>query len=271
MEKEAAQLLADRLHGPQDIEFDLEHRVVALPDGWRVHDLKPSLPPPRRIQQRVELLALGAFTDYVGKFKGSETAIFADEEKARFEAVIDYHAAGMPPEINPRGHCDHVALYNCPLSDEWKIWLAHTGKPFNQVDFGRLIEDNLPDVVEPPAARLLEVVLKLSVLKSANFLSETRLDNGETKLRYEETIRDQSKQGDLAIPQEFTLAIPVFVDGDFYRLKARLRYRIDDQKLRLWYDLVRPEETRRDATKAVSADVVKALPDVPFFAGKRVG
>jgi uncharacterized protein YfdQ (DUF2303 family) len=264
---DAATLLDRAVARPQTIDLGPEHRLALMPADWAVQDLSKFLPPPERIRQRVELLTLESFIAYAAAFKDSESAILADETNAQYEAVLDYHLAseGM------RGTCEHIAKYTCPKSDPWQIWSAASGKRFTQVDFARFLEDNLPDITKPVAADLLQIVLKLQIIKSAEFESDIRLDNGQTQLTYLEKIRNSSdtKRGEMKIPDSFTLAIPVFVDGAKYPLKARLRYRLDEAKLSLWYELERPNDVFRAAVKGVSDSIRKGLEGVAFYAGKR--
>lgn len=270
MDQEALKVLVDRVAPPpKEIVLDAEHRVLMLPQGWQVHDVSRYLPPPGRIQQEVDLLTLDAFTGYVAQFKTGNSTIFADESAGEYDAVIDYHVAAPAEGGNPRGNCEHVASYTCPQSDQWNLWNGNDRKSMTQVEFARFLEDNLPDVVSPPSADLLRLVLQLQIHKSADFVSDTRLQDGQTKLRYEETIRNESKQGDLQFPDSFVIGVPVFVDGKRYAVKARLRYRLEESKLSLWYELERPLDVFRTAVKEVSEQIRKALPDVAFWAGKR--
>jgi uncharacterized protein YfdQ (DUF2303 family) len=266
MEIDNIESLASRLSVPQKIDLDAEHAIALVPEGWGVQDISNLLPPPSRIKQGIELLTLDAFTGYVAKFKTADSAVFADESAARYEAVLDYHHAGVGSE---RGTCDHIARYTCPQSDQWKLWTGKSGSAMSQVDFARFLEDNLPDITTPPAADFLALVLQLQIHKAASFVSDIRLDNGQTRLRYEETIRNDTKQGDLQIPDAFVINAPVFVDGARYALKCRLRYRLDESKLRMWYELERPVDVFRAAVKEVSDKVRKTLADVSFWAGKR--
>lgn len=266
MDHDAINTLLNRVASkPEKVILGDENQAVLLPEGWKLQDISALLPPPERIQQAVTLLTVESFTGYVAKFKEPDSVIFADETVAQYEAVLDYHAA---PEA-ARGECDHIARYSCPQSDPWKLWVGNSTKGMTQVDFARFLEDNLPDITTPPAADFLALVLQLQIHKAASFVSDIRLDNGQTRLRYEETIRNDTKQGDLQIPDAFVINVPVFVDGAHYAVKCRLRYRLDESKLRMWYELERPADMFRAAVKGVSDSVKKALTDVPFWAGKR--
>ena len=249
---------------PDFLELSPERRLAVIPQGWAVEDISKYLPPPARIKQKVELLNLPSLVDYTSKFKGPKTVIFADEGQATYDVVLDYHT---PDGL--RGDIDHVARYACPLSDSWKAWKDANGKTQTQAYFGKFIEANLVDIVRPAGADMLQMALSLQVKKSAKFESDLRLDNGQTQFGYTEEIRGTQKGGSLAIPDMFQLGLQVFIDGEAYALDARLRYQLDEGKLWMWYELVRPNDVYRTAIKAVSHSIRSQLAGVPFWIGKR--
>ncbi len=264
MDAEAINAVVHNIKGAELKEFDDEHAIALLPPGFSAVDISKYMPPPDRIKQRVELLNVESLVAYVLRYKVTDSVIFANEDAASYQAVIDYHE-----ESGAHLNCDHIASYLCPRSDQWNVWTSLSGKARTQVELARFIEDNLPDVVRPVGADMMKIVLQLQVHKAANFQSETRLDNGEVQFRYEETIRGASKVGDLSIPDSFQIGIPVFVDGPRYPINCRLRYRLDEGKLSMWYELERPAEVFRVAVKEVTASIKKDLPDLPFWIGKR--
>jgi uncharacterized protein YfdQ (DUF2303 family) len=254
------------MHRQPQIEDRGEKQFAFVPEGYRVEDISRYLAPPDRIQQSVELLNIPSLIAYVNGYKGQSTVVFADESRAFYDVILDYHDA-----VGTRGNKDHVARYQCPQSDSWRAWTAQNGpeKKLTQADFGKFIEANLIDIVSPPGAEMLEIALSLQVNKSAKFESDMRLDNGQTQFGYTEQVSGTTKNKSLQIPDTFRLGIPVFIDGDAYPLDARLRYRLDDEKLWLWYELVRPNDVYRAAVKAVSESIRTGLPDVQFWIGKR--
>ena len=267
MDTENIKALAGVVKGPTILNLGPENQAVVIPEGWSVQNISEMLPAPERIKQRVELLTLDSLVAYVTGFKTHTTAIFANETDATYDVSLDYH--GPVKSAPGRGHCNHTARYACPKSEQWATWNALDGKPKTQLDFARFIEANLIDVVKPVSAEMLQIVLNLQVHKTAEFEGDMRLDNGQAKLSYKETVRGSTKIGDLTIPDVFQLSLPVFVDGKRYPVDARLRYRLDEGKLNLWYELVRPMDVYRAAVKEVSDSLRKQLEGVPFWIGKR--
>lgn len=100
---------------------------------------------------------------------------------------------------------------------------------------------------------MLTISRNLQAKKKVDFKSDQNLSNGDIQFTYNETTTGTA--GQLEIPQEFTLGIPVYEGGAPYEVKARLRYRISEGKLTMWYDLVRPERMEEDAFKETAANI----------------
>lgn len=236
-----------------------------LPSGYTVQPLKQYLSHPERVAVHVTLLTAEDFIAYWGRFKSESSVVFGDERNATYRAIVDFHAANGTPKW-----CDHVATYACPKSKEWEVWTAANGKRMAQAAFAEFIEDNYPDVVKPSHAEMIQVSTNLSAKKSVQFSQATRLDNGQSQLVYQEDVRgsvESTKGGTMKVPDSFSLKLPVFLGGPSYQLEARLRYRIDDGKLQIWYDLHRPHKVVEVATQAVTQSIRKGIGEDPMFLG----
>lgn len=224
--------------------------VMVVPDGYEVTDLEKHLDTPSRARGTATLLDAQSFIDYVKRNHDDdvETALglYFTAEPPRFTAVFNDHSAALA------GWRDFTAIYSAPLSREWKEWTARDGqaKPFTQEDFAFFIEKNLLDVTTPTSAEFLELAQHFQATKAVNFASGMRLGNGQNQLVYEETIAAKAgEKGQLAIPETFQITIPVFEGDAPYQITAKLRYRITEQKLRIWYDLERPHKVLEDAVQ----------------------
>lgn len=66
------------------------------------------------------------------------------------------------------------------------------------------------------------------------------LANGQVDFKYQEEIQGSAgANGNIKVPERFFIGIPVFEGGDPYKLEAKLRWRLNDGKLTMWFELVR--------------------------------
>lgn len=216
---------------------------VVVPDNFHVENLSSMQDAPPRLRGHTTLRDEESFIAFVNLHKTDNTDLYYSIESPAFLAVFNAPRAGAP------AWGDHKAGYQCPVSPQWQQWQANDGKRMGQEDFALFVERNLPDIVDPVAADLLEIVTTLQAKKKVNFVSGLRLSNGANEFTYEEQIDGSAAKGKLQIPEEITLGIPVFVNGAPYAVQAKFRYRITEGKLAMWYELVRPHVIVEDAVK----------------------
>lgn len=145
--------------------------IVALPDGFSLHSLKPVvdeyLPAPPRRKGTAQLSTLDAFVEHANRFKDPDSVIFSDRGKIdgsrapSLTAVLDYHRAGPnrdQDEIDPTAAGSarfgaHRGVYYAPFSREWLAWAQAEAEPrgMNQADFAEFLEDRGVDLIDPPA------------------------------------------------------------------------------------------------------------------------
>lgn len=213
-------------------------QVVVVPEGWSIEDYEPDYTKPARKKIGVTLHDAASFSQYVTDFGSEHSRIFADVVATTFKAVLDYHES----KDGAARYCEHNATYKCRMTPEWATWTESSGKGKTQVQFAEFIENNVPDIVDPPGGLILEIVRTLEAHKDARFASSIRLSDGQSQFTYEEDIKGTAAKGKLDIPEKFTLGIAPFQGGTAYRLEARLRYRIKEGALVLWFDLTRPQK-----------------------------
>ncbi len=213
---------------------------------------------PERIKASVSVLDPESFIEYYTKFSDPNSRIFADEPNTQVTGILDYHAAG---EGSPRW-CQHRLTLVLRASEEWKTWTASNNKQFTQMQFAEFLEQNSMDIVNPAPAAMIEVARDLEAHTEVEFAAGARTQDGQVKFKYTETTKASVGAGSVAVPEQFTIFIPVFVGGQTIGLQALLRFRIKEGKLVLWYTLLRPEQVRRDAflrARNQIADSLKAV------------
>lgn len=227
-----------------------------VPPGHRREDItklvEAAQPRPSRKTGTTELRALRSLVQVCKDQAGAEHSyIFADPEARTITAVFNDHR-DLP------GWRDHRANFKAEYTPEFDRWLRHNGAgaAMDQLKFAEFIEDNFADIAEPSAAQLLEVASTLQAKTEINFSSAKRVDNGQNQLTYTEAINATAgASGALAIPKEFHLGVRIFKNGEGYKIRARLKYRLISGGVKFWYELDRPERAVEDAFNGYIATV----------------
>jgi len=235
---------------------------TVVPKGYSIESLEDYLPRPLRIVQNILLHDADSFIAYVNEYgRQGVSHVFFNVEGEEFLAILDYHEKKDTP-----GWCDHVATFKTRRSVEFQTWMNQNRKQMTQVDFARFLEENLPDIVEPASADLLEVALTFEAKKSVEFSSGVRLANGQIQFQYDEVVRGAAQKGSIEIPEQFVLGISIHVGGPAYRIPVRLRWRLQEGKVVFWYEVVRPHRFIEDALKEIRERVAKETA-LPILAG----
>lgn len=212
---------------------------VVLPPGHSVGEL-PRDPRPDHPKALVRLRDAPSFIGYVNDHKFSDSRIFASLEPARFLAVIDEFAADPELSVNEQAAWREFRVdFTVPPSREWLLWNKANRQHMSQLGFAEFLEDNLPDVMTPDGATLLEMANNFEAAQTGSFVATQRLQDGSHNLQWR---ADNNAAGTVRLPQQITLLIPVFENDQPATLDARLRYRINDGKLAIWYELIRPHK-----------------------------
>ena len=141
----------EHITAPDDFDLTKAH-LVATPSHRTVHDLTDKhrnaaeyLKPARR-KGTARLDDLQSIIEWANRFKGETSALFAkpDMTAPTLTCIADYHATGPVDQATAAGdptarHCHHRAIYNFPLSEEWKAWMkvscGNDGKPLGNNSF----------------------------------------------------------------------------------------------------------------------------------------
>jgi uncharacterized protein YfdQ (DUF2303 family) len=250
--------------------IDMDGRPYAvMPEGWVLHDLETQLPTPVRANGTTSLHETDSFIAWINERKGDASRVYAvanPNSGVRYVAVLNDTTQEQAPHWG-----DWRGIFTPLASPEWQTWLGMNGKRGAQRDFAEFIESNVDDVFsgspsEPPGAVLLELASVLQATMKCEFASAVRLSNGTTQLRYAETLTASGGNGQLEMPEQFFLGIPVFIGGPTYKIGARLRYRLHGSALQIGYELVRPHKV----VEAAAADITARIREqtaLPVYMG----
>lgn len=166
-----------------------------------------------------------SWAGYVKRFGFGSTLL--SWNGAGLRAVLDYHAndglEGTP------GRCQWNATLPFYKSPEWKAWAEFaTGQAVPHKKAVERLEDLSEDITDPPAADLMNLLRNLRSTVNATAQTEL-LPDGTTRIGFSQ---DKAVKGisDMALPPEFTIAIPVLKGRDKrYKLAVKIRASVDDQ------------------------------------------
>lgn len=226
-------------------------------------------PQPSAMFRSVEFADAEEFKDYCERFGDAEdSAGFATLKPLRVRYVLDYGT-----DANPKWGV-HKADF-CPVtSPQFNAWQAAQKKPFTHSAFAEFIEEHLADIVQPDSATMLEVATSFQATGSTQFSSAVRTQNGDVQFNFAREVRGSTKAGQCEVPSVFIIRVPIYEFHAPLDLTARLRYRINDGALAIWYEFARLEEVlavhdmtlleeiRERVTRVSLGKIVKALQPV---------
>ncbi len=299
-------LMADISHHedvPTPESFDLtKPHLVTLPNHRTVEDLSKYHLLAAQIQKPFQRRGTACMTDlasliaWTNRFKGETSVLFAkaDLKAPALTCIADYHAEGAADVSNTAGdptarHCLHKAVYNFPLSEEWKAWMEVSGIAQDKDDMGEFIEAQAKDVMDPtPAvlkgdisdqnqawenrlietaqqiegrfgqlAQLLAMSRKFQVFETSDLKVVTNRDTGEAEVQFLNEHKDANGEK-LNIPNLIIIAIPVFQGGAPYRMAVRFRYRKNGASVKFILSIYNPEKVFEAAFKEAVDEATKA-------------
>lgn len=236
---------------------------------------------PARIVQSVTVQTQDSLVSYARDYKEGGSRFFANMDRNRIVAVLDYHA-GRTDALADLGTADaatvanvaadfgqHVATLDLPFSEEWKVWKKADGELMTTTDFARFIRENAPDIVTPDAATLIELAGDLRGLRNVKFTGEVNMNAENETFEYTDATDVHRKNG-MAVPEGFVISIPVYFGGRKVELAATLRHKFDEGRLFLGVKLLRLEAVRQAIFRELVDDVSNRA-GIPVVYGSRGG
>lgn len=208
-----------------------------------------------------------AFVDYVNRHGGPLTEVWADAKQNRVVGVIDGNASNNAPADVRFGWEQHRVTLMLEHTSAWNDWVSGQ-RITEQVQFAEFIEDHAEDVVSPSSAELLEIAQTLHGSSKAEFKSGQRLSNGESQLAFIEDIQGKAgKSGNLTIPDEFQIGLRPYIGGELYGVTAKLRWRLNQGHVSIFYKLLNLERTLEVAFEDMTKKISEGI-GYPMFNGR---
>lgn len=235
----AARLASPVIEGPHG------SRHILVPDGFRLeaaHD--PHALPPHIVKTAVVVDQRASLSAYLNRFSDVRSILIADYDAGSIKAVLDWHfdnavVEGASLDPQPR---EHTCTLKLRPSEEFKRWAEMENSFHGQAEFAAFLEENAVDVIDPEPAVLIEISRDLEGTQGVTFKSSTRLENGDRSFVYETETR---AKGDIKVPREFVLSIPLYDGEEPVPLRCAFRWRINGGQLQMGFIWRRVEYQRR--------------------------
>jgi uncharacterized protein YfdQ (DUF2303 family) len=220
---------------------------------------------PIRKRGKFAFVTAESFARYLNEHKTEDTRVFADIDccTASFKGVLNFH--GKEPSFG-----DHECTLALSPTREWTDLLAHDQAEFTQVEFAAFLEERTTLFATPSGADLLELIQTLEAKADVRINQAVKLQSGAIKVRFDEdvTIRGGGtgqQAGEMELPSTLTLNVQPFEGAALMSVAARLRYKIGDRKIILFYKLINPHLIVRQVANDVVSTILAETGIEPFM------
>ena len=259
-------LTAERLAEPV-VKTEDGREFAILPPDYRLQDVTSKYRLPPRIIQGVTVDDAQSLITYANRFSDTGSVLIADIDKLAIAAHLDWHMHNDASEdlgpLAPRA-CSHRAILQLRESEEFKRWNGMQGELLKQMEFAEFLDENASDIVDPEPSVMIEIARDLEATQGVSFKSSTRLQTGERSLHYE---TETHTKGDIKVPTQFTLEIPLFAGEEPVPITASFRFRPRPDGLMLGF-VWRRVEYRRQAEFQLIANRVSEATGLPVAFGR---
>lgn len=242
-------------------------RGIAVRADGKVIDWSEHLPRPTRAQGTARHTDPASFAAYVLRHSTPETAIYADKRAGRFVAVFNGAPATSQEEVGQvAGFGDFRAWLDLTDGPDWTEWIRADQRQMPQRTFGEHVEGLAHTMVQPAAARMIEIATTLTAKTSVDYASRVRLDTGEWSFKVERETNARAGRGNesIEIPDEFTFRAAPWEGVEPVHVTARLRFRPSDEGVAMAYRILRLSEcvdlAFRGLVEKIAADVGDGIP-----------
>ncbi len=282
--------------------------IAIVPQGFKVEPVKALLDHylmrPERKKNTVVITELSSLAEYVNRFKTGETIGYVDDrdaDKPKITVVFDDHESTQSVELRaarPRAEGEALepaantatvdelpleseanwrefrAVYNFPLTAEWRAWSEVAPKWLSQADLAQFLEEHVIEVLDPQdpgkatldlvstlglklagPSKLLQISRTLAITSERKLVSQRTETSGEQKFIFEEAHKDEGGAA-VSIPDAFAIGVPVFRGSEtLYRVPVRLRYRLEGAKLKFNLSPMRLDQVLADAIEGAANEL----------------
>lgn len=234
-----------------------DRQFAFVPDGYALKEISDPARLPDRIRQAIIVDDRASLTAFLNRFQDQDAVLIADFDALTIRSLIDFHRADLTPRA-----CEFRADLVLRKSEEFARWDAVEGALHSQGEFAEFLEENAVDIVSPDPAVMIEISRDLDATQDVTFKSGVRPESGDRAFTYETETR---VKGEIKIPREFAVSIPIHVGEEPDTLRARFRFRVTPKGLLMGFAWHRVEYQRRAHFGAIATQISEDTGRPVFF------
>ncbi len=233
---------------------------IFVPEGVNVVFPKElNVNPPKACHTFIDV---DSFVKYMACYCNSdESRLFACVDTLTLIGCIDYIIKGKQPSLAVEANESHNAIYKIFKTDAFKAWVRINDTTIDQASFSAFLLEYANCVVEPDAARMLEIATTLEIKSDVQFNSQERTSDGGYNLNYVENINAQAggKGNKIKVPEMIKLKFKAFEGGTEMELNARLFYKLQNGNVVFKVKILNLNETILNTFKATCNKIAEDL------------
>lgn len=245
---ENAVLVQAAYKDPKTGETYVHRDLVKAQEAWAE---EAHISPVNRIER---FGAVDDLASYVKRY-GEPATTFVSWNREGIGAVLDY------PTKDTLGRMQWRAFYPFDDTAEWDVWHGFCDGAVSQRTAVEFLEDHAQHISDPNPAALMTLLRSLKAWSNAN-AEATYNEDGTAKVSFaQETGVRNTGRGELALPSEIKIAIPLIVGHpDTIALTVRVRVTVGDgARLAFRFSIPRAEEVLDQLRAELAAKAQAAL------------
>jgi uncharacterized protein YfdQ (DUF2303 family) len=209
--------------------------TVVVPAGYQLQTLdfdkaEKWLNRPRRKRGKFVFADVKSFAAYFKEHKEEGSRVFVHYNTGKVEGVLNFHGDDGADWL------DHCAFLDMPYSKDWTALMEKNKEAMTQLEFAEFLEEFEHLFVSPHGADLLEMITNLEAKANVQFRSGVKLQSGQIKLMYDETIDMKGgstgvQTGVIEMPRILVMSVKLFQTEEPVTLEAFLKFKIENRAI----------------------------------------
>lgn len=233
------------------------HKIEGIPHismhkDVRLESKQGLMPTPLSVSQSVACTSPESFLFNYEKYKGESSQVYANDRSRVVTAIFDGSLKDKPQWGR------NTATLEFDESPEWKRFKYKSGEVMTGLEFSYFLEDNIKYISSQEGGGLnCQDIMSMAASVKVKVKGEIEIDesvkSGLRKLHIQDDTTVKGTVGGKTIdfPEVLEVELRIYRNVETYKFQARLRHRVEGNKLVFWYDITDYEMIEESAFEEV--------------------